>query len=558
MPQPRDTTADTNDPTDSVHDDPSAIDASGDGAALGSATRTVSLLTLVSRFGGLVRDLTTVRVFGDTPLGSAFTAAFAVPNLFRRLFGEGALAAAFLPEYSSAAQDDPQRADRFASLTVLVLLLVTGAILVVLEAAVLVLLVVLPPDADRQVSLGLMAVLLPFMPLVCVAAILGAMLHVHGRFAPAAAAPIILNVLMIAAASLHFIGPRFEPRASAYAIGIAALIAGFVQIAWCVWSLRGKVHWTHHFAGVGASTKRMLGRFVPVAIGLGTVQVNALLDMVIAMWPNWVGPTIAGLAYPLDVRSNAILGYTQRLYQFPLGVFGIAVATAAFPLLTRHARDPGRFVASLRRALTLSLFIALPAQAGLMLVRGDLVAVMFGGGGSGFSDQGVTRAAWVLLGYSSAIWAYSLNHVLVRAFYAQGDMRTPMRIAIAAVGLNLVLNLTLIWPLREAGLAWSTAIAAMAQTVALWLRLRRSVARPILDRSAQRSIRRAVLATAIMTAVLIAVAVLWPTATTWGGHLARLVVLTGVGGGVYLGLAIAWRSEPLRMMIGRGSWGGDA
>ncbi|MFG0326287.1 MAG: murein biosynthesis integral membrane protein MurJ [Phycisphaerales bacterium JB037] len=540
---------------------PPARDSS---AQLAAGVRTFGGLTLLSRVLGLARDLTTVRVFGDTALGSAFTAAFAIPNLFRRLFGEGALAAAFLPEYASLDRDDPRRRDAFATLAIVGLAIVTGAITILAEVALLAVLLLAPTDADRALSLRLIMVMLPFMPMVCIAAILGAMLQVHGRFGPSAAAPVLLNILMIAAASLHFFGPGLDPVSSAYAIGIAAVIAGIGQVAWCLRALRGLSRWTWAPGEVRDASRRLLRRFLPVVIGLGTIQLNALLDTIIAMWPNWFGPTIAGVDYPLDERSNAILGYTQRLYQFPLGVFGIAVATAAFPLLSRHASEPARFVRTLRDSLRLSLFIAIPAMVGLILVRDDLVGVVFGGGSpdrmGGFSDDGLARASSVLLGYSLGIVAYSVNHVLTRAFYARGDTRTPMKLALGAVALNLSLNLVLIWPMREAGLAWSTAISAAAQCVGAWWILRaRLPAHADDDRPLLVAFAPALGALAAMTSlVLLTQWLVLPGDAAWSSRAIRLGICSLGGAGVYG--AVAWRlgSSELRMLIGRGLPTGQA
>jgi putative peptidoglycan lipid II flippase len=520
-------------------------------ASMGRDTRTVAGLTLGSRVLGLVRDLVTVRVFGDTAVGSAFAAAFAIPNMFRRLFGEGALSAAFIPEYTRLADDDPGRADKFASLVIGLLALITGALTVVLELGILAVLLLAPGSDERVLSLRLVMVCLPFMPLICVAAILGGMLQARGRFGPWAAAPILLNICIIGAAAPYFVVGG-DPAFWAFPIAGAATASGLLQVLWSLWSLRGIVRWTRAVAGVGAQARAMLRRMGPVLIGLGTLQVNAFMDTLIAMWPNWVGPTIAGYDYPLDERANAVLFYAQRLYQFPLGVFGIAVATAAFPVLARTAGDPERFAATLRRGLRLSLFIALPATAGLVAVRGPLVDTLYAGLGDGFSDEGVRRAASVLLGYSAAVWAYSLNQLYTRAFYAAGDTATPMRIAVSMVALNLTLNMVLIWWLREAGLAWATAITATLQTALLARASRRGlVGRRLLDAETGRAVGGHVLAAAAVGIATGGLLWAWPAPETWGGGAMRTGAAVGVGIAVYAGWAVFRRRPELRWLLGR-------
>ena len=516
-----------------------------------AAVRTVGGLTLVSRFGGLARDLLTARLMGDTPIGSAFMAAWAVPNLFRRLFGEGALAAAFIPEYAQLSKHAPETADRFATLTIALLTLLTGGLLVAGELLLLVLLLTTSADPDRDLSLRLIMVMLPFMPLVCIAAILGGMLQTHGRFGPTAAAPIILNALVIAAALPFFLAESPDRAQAAYWIGTAAVLAGGVQVAWSLWALRGLVRWRRGFAHATAPMRRLLSRFLPVVIGMGTIQLNAFFDTLIAMWPLWVGPTILGIAYPLDTSANAVLSFTQRLYQFPLGVFGIAVATAIFPLLSRHADEPHHFLATLRRGLRLSFFIGLPATAGLLLVRNDLTTVMYGGSHSAFSTEGTARAAAVLMGYAPGVWAYSLNHVVTRAFYAAGDTRTPMRIALAIVAVNLALNCTLIWKLGEAGLAWSTSISAILQLILLTRFSRRLTPERTLDRPTLGGFSKTILATIAMAAAVLLVGALLTFPATWSGSLARLGLAVAVGCGCFFVCARLLHQHELRWLTAR-------
>lgn len=499
-----------------------------------------------------MRDLVTVRVFGDTAIGSAFAAAFAIPNLFRRLFGEGALSAAFIPEYTRLSDDDPEKAHAFASLTIGLLALVTGLITVVVEAGLLAAIMLSAENPDRIYSLKLMMLMLPFMPMICIAAILGGMLQTHNRFGPWAAAPIILNLCIIAAAVPFFFVEDPDPAAWGYPIGIAAVVSAFFQVLWSLWALRGKVHWTQRVSSASVQTRAMLRRMGPVLIGLGTLQLNTLMDTLIAMYPNWIGPTLLGHEYPLDESSNAILFYAQRLYQFPLGVFGIAVATAAFPALSRVADDKARFSEMLSRGVRLSLYIGLPASIGLMVVGSPLIRVMYSGFGEGFSESGIQRAGAVLGAYSIAVWAYSLNQLYTRAFYAQNDTRTPMRIALVMVVINLTLNLALIWRFREAGLAWATAICAMLQT--LWLQIESSRKQRVgmdLQSRTKRPYLLIITGTLLMGLGIWSVARWWSLPEQWGLQLVRVLTICTIGAGFYAIWSIVWNMQELRWIGAR-------
>ncbi|MEC9373641.1 MAG: murein biosynthesis integral membrane protein MurJ [Planctomycetota bacterium] len=527
------------------------------------AARVVAGVTLVSRFGGLARDAVCSRIFGAGPVWSSFALAFVIPNLFRRLFGEGALSAAFIPEYARLLREDPEQARRFASATLAVVTLGLAGLTLVGEAVLWGLLAWTALGESGGLTLRLAMVMLPFMPLVCLTALLGGMLQTHGRFAETAAAPIVLNALMIAAAVAWGWLMRASLEATAFAVAVAVVSAGAVQVAWSLAALRGRAGWTREMGGAGASLGRLARRMGPAMLGLGALQINTFLDGIIAGWPVLFGPTIGlpGLGettYPLDESSNAVLFFTQRLYQFPLGVFGIALATAVFPALAHAAGSSDRFAATLRRGLRLSLFIGLPASAGLIAVRSDLAAVVLGGGR--FSTEDSARVATVLLGYAPAIWAYAASHVYTRAFYAQGDTTTPMRISLVVVAADLCLNVILIWPLREAGLAWSTSICATGQCIALAVLARRRFNDTGGHPALRASVWRMLALTVGMGAVLLgagwalertALAGSGDAPLSWAGHLVRLALLVAAGVGLYLGGARLLRMKELGWLVER-------
>lgn len=548
-------------------------------SGLSAAVRAVSGVTLLSRFGGLIRDIVLVRTFGDTPVGSAFAAAFAIPNMFRRLFGEGALSAAFIPEYTNALRDskDPsqspttdedlgptatpkhdartrpvQESDRFASLVILALGAVTGAITVIAELALLGILLFGSPDEELRLSIGLVMVTLPFMPFVCAAAIKAGMLQVHGKFGASMSGPLVLNTFIIVVGGWCWLKGSLGGPTVAYVLAGATVLSGFTQMVWFSILLRRHVRFTLDVQAARPRAKRMLRKFVPVMLGLGTLQVNAFVDTLIAMWPTWVGPTMLGLEYPLSKSSNAVMTFTQRLYQFPLGVFGIAVATAAFPMLSRHAHDTGKFLHTIQRGVRLSLFIGLPASIGLALVRYDATAVLFGFGNNGFSADGLIRSAAVLMGFATGIWAYSLNHLYTRVFYAKGDTMSPMKVSVAMVLLNITLNFTLIWKLDEAGLAWSTSICAMLQCLILGAMCRRFVPGvQLLDSPTLRGIAKVILATILMGAAVWFTLRMLGTRTTWTQHATALCIAMGVGFLVFAGSCFGLRIHEARWLLRR-------
>ena len=504
-------------------------------------TRTVSLLTLGSRVTGLLRDAVLGRVFG---LGlDPFLFAFLVPNLFRRLFGEGALASAFLPAYTTLLREDPLAARRLATLTVASMVVVLGVVVLGIEAILWALQGVTDGGSP---TLRLTMITLPYLPLVCLVAVLGAILQARGRFGPTAAAPIILNACLVAAALLGAsIGDEHLT-----VIAAAVVVAGLLQVAWSLAALRGQEAWAGSCGDARGALGAILRRTGPMLLGLGAFQLNTFLDGIIASWPTLVGPTILSIAYPLEAGALTAVTFAQRLYQFPLGVFGIAVATVIFPLLARRANEPGAFTNILRRGLRLVVFVGLPASAGLMLVRSPLASAIFEGGL--FTDTDVGRVGVVLLGYATAIWAYSMVHVLTRAFYARHDVRTPVRTAMAMVVLNLLLNVTLIWtPLREAGLAWSTALCAVVQAAVLLRAVRRHAGNDILDRAVLGSWARTAVLTIVMVIALILVQGVMPAPTGWSGSLLALAVLVPVGGLVFAAGAALGRMPELRWALGR-------
>jgi len=532
------------DPDDSV---PPAGSESG----FVSHARVVAGLTFVSRIMGLIRDAVCSRTFGAGPVWSAFALAFLVPNLFRRLFGEGALSAAFLPAYARLSEKDQDAARKFAGFILGSVVTFLGVITLLGEGVLWCLLSTMHDTANaaasvallesRRLVVHLLMVMLPYMPLICLVALLGAMLQVHRKFGPTAAAPIILNVFIITGAILtayesgssNQFGDGWVRNGIMF-VAIGVVTAGVVQVVWSLIALRRVSRGSYSLDGFADHEARKRGRklvalLIPMLVGMGALQLNTLLDGLIASYPVWAGPKMGGFDYPLDMKSNSILFFSQRLYQFPLGVFGIAVATAIFPAFARSASNRNDFTETLREGLRLTMFIGLPASLGLVIVRVPLATVILRG--NHFMEGDVERVANVLLGYAPAIWAYSLNQVLTRAFYAHDDSKTPVRIALGAIVLNLILNVMLIWVMGEAGLAWSTSISAVVQSAWLLAMIRRYTG-TVVDGAVRKSIAMILVGTLVMGALSLSAMYgmsMMVDAEGWWGRFILLMVGVGIG-----------------------------
>ncbi|HOA75238.1 MAG TPA: murein biosynthesis integral membrane protein MurJ, partial [Phycisphaerae bacterium] len=450
------------------------------------SARLISVLTLVSRVLGLGRDMACSYAFGVGAIMSAWTIAFQIPNLFRRLFGEGALTAASVPVFTERyTREGVEGLDDLAGRVVGLLAVLLGGISVVADLVMLLIVWCCPLDETAGLILRLTIITLPFSALICVTALLGSLQNVMGRFAPAAAAPIVLNVFMIAGA---LGGSRLEPRAGIVVLAVAVVLAGIAQVVWLAWGLRRaglrlrlRIDWHNPYV------RRIAITMLPMTAGLGAVQLNALLDPLLALWF-------------VDDSGPAILSYAQRLYQFPLGVFAIALATAIFPALSRHAAegDLDGLGRSLSRGICVASFEALPCALGMIVVRYPLIELLFNRGEFARAEDAVGRVAFALLMYALGIWAFGINQLIVRAFYATGDVRTPLKASIANVVVNFGLNLVLVQtPLREAGLALSSAITGTLQVSWLLWRFDRKL-RVIEWRLIAGRVLRIVVAAAIM------------------------------------------------------------
>ncbi len=447
---------------------------------------TVSGLTILSRLTGFLRDTLMATFLGAGPLADAYVVAQRLPNVFRSLFAEGAFSAAFVPLYTAERHTSgPHEAQRFAgeSLAALVAVLIPFSALVILGMPWV--LCVLAPGfhdtpATYETAVFLCRITFIYLLLISVTVLQGSVLNAHGRFAPAAFSPVVFNLVLIAA---FFVASPFAwPVATALAV--AGVVAGVFQVALLAWSC--------HRAGVSVpllrphlshATRRLLRQIVPGAFGAGASQINLLLSTI--------------LASTLAPGALAWLFYADRLNQLPLGVIGVAVATTLLPILAQHVQTNNteglRHATS--RALEFCLALGLPAAVGLAVLSQPIVHVLFEHGAFSASDAAATATA--LAAYAPGIPAFFLVRVFSARFFARHDTKTPVKIALCAVGANLILALLFLGPLGHIGLALANSIASWVNALLL-LRLLRTRKEGLTDQRLRQRQPRLVLCTAFM------------------------------------------------------------
>lgn len=486
--------------------------------------RIVASSTLLSRVLGMLRDCATGTLFGLSPVADAFAFAFRIPNLARRLFGEGALSAAFLPIFARELEhkqaDGSHSAWQLASAVFALMSLVLVALVVIGEAALWLLGLQFAEHADTQLLLGLTAVMLPYAVLICLAAQVTAVLHALGHFTWPALVPAVLNLCLLT--TIWLVDPIFEPDRikQAYALSVCVVLAGVLQLGlqWPTLKRLG-FHWDLNWSAAWPGVKEIFRSMLPITLGLSITQINTVLDSCVAwMFSRPLGsetwmPLPWQVAYPLETGAVAALYYGERVYQFPLGVLGVALGTVLYPLLSRHAArgELNRLRDDLSLGLRLVIAIGIPASAGLVLIAHPLTRALFERGE--FTAADASRTATLIAAYGMGVWAYCGIPVLYRAFYAVGDRLMPVRVGVLAVVLDIVFNLTLIWPFAELGLACSTAISAAIQVFVLaWLIQGRvgSLNGPALFSTGW----RAILSTVAMVVVCVVVTQWCPVGTT--------------------------------------------
>lgn len=421
----------------------------------------VSAMTGISRLFGLVREMLMAHFFGTSTLQSAFVIAFRIPNLFRRLFGEGALGAAFIPVFAEVEQTEGhEKAQQFFA-NVLGLLVCVLGFLVGLGILITWGVEGFCDENSRwHEAMPLMRIMLPYALLICIAAIISAVLNVRDRFAISSLTPVVLNIVWIVV--LVGICP-FLPAEGYWRIGTVCwgiLLAGAAQILFQLPELkRVGLSFQLSFRGWWSSPhlKKVLLQMGPASFGIALAQINICVD-------GW-------LAFYGAAWAPSALEYADRIIYLPLGLFGTAFATVLLPTYSRQAASQNvpEMVETLERSLRTLAVIMAPMAAGLMVLAGPIVALIYQRGA--FDGQSVCWTARAVMAYAPGLLAFSAAKTVVPIFYAFKDLKTPVRVASWCILGNFVLNLLSViflpegW--RHVGIAVSTCVNSLVNTAIL-------------------------------------------------------------------------------------------
>ena len=416
---------------------------------IAKAVGIIALATIFSRFAGLGREVVTANFFGTTIVYDAFIIAFMIPNFFRRLFAEGALSTAFIPVFTGyVTTKEKKETEKVASIA-FTLSLVATLSLVILSIIGISLFSHFFHFSDKTaLILRLLKITLPYLTLISLAAIVMGILNSYQHFTAPAFAPIMLDVCWIGAIFLlcPLFGETLEKRIFGLAIGV--LIGGLGQFLIQLPALKKrKLRIRFNFNFSHPAIKRMAILLAPSVIGLAVTPINILVD--------------SFLAIKLGSGMVSSLWYANRLMQLPLGVFGVAMATATLPSLSTYfARgEMEKLKETLSFALRNVLFIIIPSSVGLILLRKPIISLLFQRGL--FTSASVDNTAFALLFYALGLFAYATSIIVVRGFYSIQDTRTPVKIGLLSILANIILDLILMGPLRQGGIALSTALVGI-------------------------------------------------------------------------------------------------
>jgi putative peptidoglycan lipid II flippase len=470
-------------------------------------------LTLISRIFGLVRDMVIARFFGATMAADAFFVAFRIPNVLRRLFAEGALTVSFIPIFKEAQLKEGREKAREISdvvFTFLSLILAIIVIFAIIFAPEIVKVIAFGFDSPEKYELTvyLTRITFPYLFLICLVALSMGILNSEGHFAAPAMAPILLNISIIIAA--FFLSPFLDEPVVSLAIGV--LLGGVLQVLLQIPFVRKAGYFPRINLNFShPALRKLLLLMGPAVFGIAVYQLNIFITTI--------------LATLLPEGSVSYLYYADRFFQLPLGIFVISLATAVLPTMSEQVSS-GR-MDNMRESLSFSLkiilFITLPAAAGLIAISVPVFSIFFQRGE--FDYETTLKTASALKYYALGLWAIGGIKIIVPAFYAMQDMKTPVRAAFMAFGANIVFSVILMGPLDHGGLALATTLSALLN-LAILLSIIASKVGKVIDKSVIISFVKSLIA-AVVTGV---VAYYISTFADWkinGINSEKVIILTG-------------------------------
>lgn len=503
---------------------------------LARAMATVGGFTFVSRVVGFARDLIMAHTLGAGPIADAFFVALKLPNFFRSITAEGAFSISFVPLYTDKKVHDGQdAASRFASLALSLMILVLlpfSVLMMVFMPAVIT--VLAPGFGDDPVqfaaAVSMARLSFPYLLLVTIAAILGAILNAHQKFGPYAFAPVLFNLCLIAAIPFS---PLFPTQG--HAMALAMSLSGALQAMW-VWRYIKRM-------GLGVrlvpprltpNIKKLFKLMGPGVLVAGVFQINLFTNLMIGSF--------------LPHGSISHLYYADRLYQLPFGVIGIAVGTALLPLFSAAlAKGDANDAQNLyNRSIEYMLVLTLPCALGLLLAADPIVRAIYLHGA--FTQSDVNGTAFVLMAYALGLPAYVLSRVYNAVFYAHKDTWTPVKISLITTGLNIPLSIFLSWPFGAMGIALSTSLVGWG----LLFLLHRAVEKEGLDLEPDERLTRALprifISTGLLVIVLAGLRYGFQDALTglFGPRIVALLALIAGGILVYFSSIFLTNALPLR------------
>jgi len=505
----------------------------------------MAIATLTSRVLGMVREIVYAWFMGDSKVAGAFLFAFQIPNLFRRLLGEGALTAAFIPIFKEKEKNAGEKEMwRAANAVISGLIVAASAVVALVLLGLSIALAVHQFSEKTELILQLLRVMFPYMLLVCLAAAFMGMLNARGHFFIPAMGATMLNAVMIA--SVLWLAPKFGVGLSKeqklpvqiFALAYGVLVAGVAQAAFqlpTLWHDGFRFHWVSPWKN--ETVRLVVTRMIPGTIGVAAFQINVTLVQVIAYW--------------IDPQINASFNYAVRLMELPQGMFGISLATYLLTALSSLALEKNypEFRAILRNGLGTLLFANFIAAILLVVLAEPIVRLLFEHGDK-FTSASTARATFALVCLAPGLVAFSTVNVLARAFFALGDIKTPMKISIACLVLNLILGAALVVPLRQGGLGIANTVTSIFNVWLLLFALRKKMGKLDME-----SLRKTFLPLA--TAGVLAGLLAWLGWRIWENSLGHQTIAlkigavfapAGIAGLVYWLVALAFKIPAAKEM----------